>query len=1298
MFFNVFNKISNDRLGGKRGKTSELESQISELSANIAALHKSQAVIEFSMDGTILTANDNFLQAMGYRLDEVQGQHHRIFMDVKEAQSPAYAQFWQQLNRGEFVAAEFKRMGKGQKEIWIQASYNPILDQEGRPVKVVKFATDITHQKMQNADFEGQINAISKSQAVIEFAMDGTIQTANDNFLTTLGYSLAEIKGQHHSLFVDAAYKNSEEYNQFWQALNRGEYSAGEYKRLGKGGKEVWIQASYNPIMDLNGKPIKVVKYATDITQQKIQSADYKGQIEAIGKSQAVIEFTPDGNIIQANDNFLNALGYTQEEVKGQHHSIFVEAAYQKSPEYSRFWQDLKQGVYSAGEFKRIAKDRSEIWIQASYNPILDLTGKTFKVVKYATDITAQKNQSADYQGQINAIGKSQAVIEFTPEGHILQANDNFLNALGYTQDEVKGQHHSIFVEAAYKKSPEYSRFWQDLKSGNYSAGEFKRIAKDGSEIWIQASYNPILDLNGEPFKVVKYATDITQQKMESADYEGQINAIGKSQAVIEFTPEGEIIQANENFLNALGYTQHEIKGQHHRIFVEAAYKSSPEYSRFWQDLKNGIYSSGEYKRIAKDGSEIWIQASYNPILDLSGKPFKVVKYATDITAQKIKAADFQGQINAIGKSQAVIEFTPEGEVLHANDNFLNTLGYTQDELKGQHHSLFVDAAYKNSPEYSRFWQDLKKGIYSAGEFKRIAKNGAEIWIQASYNPILDLNGKPFKVVKYATDITQQKLQSADFKGQIEAIGKSQAIIEFDINGIIQNANDNFLNTLGYSMEEIKGKHHSLFVEQSYQSSPEYKAFWKNLSNGKFDAGEYKRIAKGGREVWIQASYNPILDLNGKPIKVVKYATEITAQKIMTADYQGQIQAIGKSQAVIEFNMDGTIINANDNFLSALGYQMKEIKGQHHSMFVDSSERNSPEYKRFWAKLNLGEFESAEYKRIGKGGKEVWIQASYNPILDMNNKPFKVVKYATDITGRKAAVQEISGSLLSLSEGDLSNTVDVPLEGEFDVLKIALNSTIERFSEMVSQIRTSANFVSTSANEIQMGTTDLSQRTESQASSLEETSSSVEELTQTVNQNADNAKAAVKLAEETNSKAEVGGEVVNKAVIAMKEIGNASNKISDIIGVIDEIAFQTNLLALNAAVEAARAGEQGRGFAVVAAEVRNLAQRSAGAAKEIKGLINDSVEKVSEGTRLVDNSGETLQGIVSSMKSVLALILEISNASQEQATGINHVNSAITDMDSMTQKNAALVEETSSVSASMNSEARKLQELMTFFK
>ena len=363
MFFNKSAKIAEDLLSSERTKALDLESQITELTAKLAALDTSQAVIEFSMDGTIQTANSNFLQAMGYRLDEVKGQHHRMFMDAQEAQSPEYAQFWQQLNRGEFVAAEFKRVGKGHKEIWIQASYNPIFDKSGRPVKVIKFATDITQQKIQSADFQGQVEAIGKSLAVIEFSMDGMIESANENFLNTLGYSIDEIKGQHHSMFVEPAYKNSEEYRQFWQALNRGEFSSGEYKRLGKGGSEVWIQASYNPILDLNGKPMKVIKYASDVTQKKIQAVDFKGQIEAIGKSQAVIEFTPDGTILEANDNFLKSLGYTLEEVKGQHHSMFVEPGYKNSPEYSRFWQDLKKGIYSAGEFKRIAKDGAEIWI-----------------------------------------------------------------------------------------------------------------------------------------------------------------------------------------------------------------------------------------------------------------------------------------------------------------------------------------------------------------------------------------------------------------------------------------------------------------------------------------------------------------------------------------------------------------------------------------------------------------------------------------------------------------------------------------------------------------------------------------------------------------------------------------------------------------------------------------------------------------------------------------------------------------------------------------------------------------------
>jgi methyl-accepting chemotaxis protein len=259
--------------------------QNSDFAGQVAAAKRSQAVIEFKLDGTVVDANENFLKALGYSLGEIQGKHHSMFVEQKERDSAAYREFWTALNRGEYQAAEYKRIGKGGKEVWIQASYNPILDDKGKPVKVVKFAIDVTEQKLRNADLSGQIDAIGKSQAVIEFNLDGSILTANRNFQQALGYSLSEITGQHHSLFVDPAERDTPAYREFWAALNRGEFQAGEFKRIGKGGKEVWIQASYNPILDLNGKPFKVVKYASDITKQvlvRMGNERVRGMMESV--------------------------------------------------------------------------------------------------------------------------------------------------------------------------------------------------------------------------------------------------------------------------------------------------------------------------------------------------------------------------------------------------------------------------------------------------------------------------------------------------------------------------------------------------------------------------------------------------------------------------------------------------------------------------------------------------------------------------------------------------------------------------------------------------------------------------------------------------------------------------------------------------------------------------------------------------------------------------------------------------------------------------------------------------------
>ena len=241
-------------------------------------------------------------------------------------------------------------------------------------------------------------------------------------------------------------------------------------------------------------------------------------------------------------------------------------------------------------------------------------------------------------------------------------------------------------------------------------------------------------------------------------------------------------------------------------------------------------------------------------------------------------------------------------------------------------------------------------------------------------------------------------MHNADLGGQVDAINKSQAVIHFNPDGTIISANENFLKTVGYTLDEIKGQHHSMFVDPEEAKSWDYASFWQKLGQGQFQTREFRRYGKGGKEIWLQASYNPIFDLNGKPFKVVKYASDISDEKLRAADYKGQISAINNSQAVIHFAMDGTILDANDNFLDAMGYRLAEVQGQHHQMFVTREMAASKEYQEFWQRLRRGEFMSAIYSRVGNNGREVFIQATYNPIKDMNGKPFKVVKYATDIT------------------------------------------------------------------------------------------------------------------------------------------------------------------------------------------------------------------------------------------------------------------------------------------------------------
>ena len=333
-----------------------------------------------------------------------------MFIEPSERTGAAYGEFWAKLNRGESQTAEYRRIGKGGKEVWILGTYNPIADENGKPFKVVAFTTDVTKQKLKAAELEGQVAAIGKSQAVAEFGMDGKILTANDNLLKAFGYSLLnEVQGKHHNMFVEAGERSSAAYREFWAKLNRGESQSAEYQRIGKNGKTVWLQASYNPVLDSKGKPTKVVEVATDITARKLEALENADQLAAIERAQAVAAFKPDGTIIAANDKFLKAMGYTLGEVRGKHDGIFVEASERAGSAYREFWAKLNRGEAQSAEYKRIGKDGKEVWIRASYIPVLDAKGKAIKVVQYATVIESDDGEEMMQEASVSLAGQAEA-------------------------------------------------------------------------------------------------------------------------------------------------------------------------------------------------------------------------------------------------------------------------------------------------------------------------------------------------------------------------------------------------------------------------------------------------------------------------------------------------------------------------------------------------------------------------------------------------------------------------------------------------------------------------------------------------------------------------------------------------------------------------------------------------------------------------------------------------------------------------------------------------------------------------
>ena len=737
--------------------------------------------------------------------------------------------------------------------------------------------------------------------------LKGAITYANKDFIEVSGFSEAELVGQNHNM-VRHPDMPVEAFEDMWRSLKAGKPWTGLVKNRTKSGDFYWVEANATPVVE-NGQVTGFLSVRRKPSRQQVEEATaaYRlfkdGQAKGLTilegkvvKSSTFNKFKNKLSNITVSQRMLGIVGIAVAVVALQAGIGLYELS-QSNKSLQTIYQDRMKPVNQLNHIDdniRAAMKVVDVVISEA-KPVE--IGKTTTMV---IDAASANKGVADIENALKEVKSTwQAYIAtyLTPEEKSLVAQ--------YEKD------FNQLIQSSLEPTVEA------MKKRDYAAVKAADVNTEELYLKVGAESEKLIGLQ---FKI---AEDLDKQAATSFENVRILTFAGLAFAVV--------------FLSWLGFLIS-------RSITKPLEKS---ISAFGQ-ITEGNYSTAIDANGNNELSKV-LQALKTMQTLLSVKENELKENATNTLEQ---STQYENQLAAISKSTGVIEFSMDGKVIAANDIFLNVLGYSREEAIGQHHSAFVEPEYKASPEYIQFWEKLNRGQAITGQFVRVGKSGKEIWLEASYNPILCAAGKPYKVVKYATDITEQKLKNADFEGQMTAIGKSQGVIEVCLDGIITKVNQVYLDMLGYTEKELLGNHVSMVLDPTFAKSEAYKALWGKLVNGGTDTGQYKRIAKNGREVWIQASYNPIYDLKGKPFKIVNFTMDITAAKLQAADNAGQLTAINKIQGVIEFDLTGKITAVNENFANVTGYSEKEIVGNHHSMFVDAAYKSSHEYKAFWDKLN----------------------------------------------------------------------------------------------------------------------------------------------------------------------------------------------------------------------------------------------------------------------------------------------------------------------------------------------------------
>lgn len=844
--------------------------------AIVDALHRAQAVVEFDLDGTILSANEKSLELFGYSTDDLIGQGHQVLCPSEEADSEDHRDFWMRFNMGETAEGEFERRSKHGDLVWIKGAYCPVLDGEGKPAKVVLLASDVTQDKQKDATNLRKRTGFENSSIAMmtvdrDFIVTDVNQATHDLMEKSAGV-FAEIWPDfdpEHIIgsCIDQFHKRPAHQRKMLSDPKnlpfKTDITIGDFK----------FALNVDGIFDDSGAYVGNLLEWADVTDARLNS----GVLEALDRAQSTIEFTTDGRITDVNENMLAMTGYSADDLIGKNHTVFVEEDYAKSANYKKFWASLAEGESQEGQFKIFASDGSDIWTQATFNPIVDANGRVFKVVKFASDIT--ENKRMEFENLRKRTG-----FENSSTAMMTINRDFIVTDVNQATRELMARSAEVFAEIWPNFDPE-NIVGTCIDQFHKKPSHQRRVLADPSNLPFKTDitigdYKFALNVDGIYNETGDYVgnllewADVTESRMNA----GVLTALDRAQATIEFTPDGRITGANKLMLDLTGHTLDALMGAPHSMLLDDGENSS-DYKDFWKKLAQGETQEGEYKWVRNDGSELWLQATYNPIVDGNGEVFKIVKFGTDVTAQvELRRVAETLSLVANETENSVIICDRNGCIEYVNPGFTRLTGYAFDEIVGKKPGSFLQGPLTDAEAIKNIGQKLKSKEPFLAEILNYSKSGEAYWISLVVNPIFNANGEVERFISIQTNITETKAEQIDFNCKLDAISRASAVIEFKTDGTIITANDNFCAATGYSLSEIQGQHHRMFCDPEYTKTNEYKEFWEILASGQSHAGKYKRFSKTGKEVWLRASYSPILDAENNVTKVVKFANDITTE------------------------------------------------------------------------------------------------------------------------------------------------------------------------------------------------------------------------------------------------------------------------------------------------------------------------------------------------------------------------------------------------------------------------------------